>query len=177
MDPRRKINRPSRKKLKNGSKKIQVRVRLNLWKILVGFIIFLFFFPVLLSLFEVGSSSQKLNIGQALTDIKEGKVREVSVTDNKLILTYKDDSVKLTTKESQDSLFSILEKAKIDPTSIKYTVVDQSISKALTDILGIIIPVLVMAGLFFFIIRSQSKGAQDIFSFGRSRAKLFAKTA
>jgi len=32
-----------------------------------------------------------------------------------------------------------------------------------------------MAAFFFFILRAQNKGAQDIFSFGRSRAKLFAK--
>src|SRR3989344_3180459 len=32
-----------------------------------------------------------------------------------------------------------------------------------------------MAAFFFFILRAQSRGAQDIFSFGRSRARLFAK--
>jgi ATP-dependent metalloprotease FtsH len=32
-----------------------------------------------------------------------------------------------------------------------------------------------MAGVFYFIYKSQSRGVQDIFSFGRSKAKLFAK--
>jgi cell division protease FtsH len=37
------------------------------------------------------------------------------------------------------------------------------------------LPLLVMGGLFYYFMRAQSKGANDIFSFGRSRAKIFAK--
>jgi cell division protease FtsH len=175
MEPIKNINKTKGGSPKGNSKKIQVKIKLNLWKIIIGVIIFLFFLPALLSLFEVGNANQKLDTGQALTDIKEGKVKEVSVTDNKLILTYKDSSIKTTTKEAQDSFYSLLDKAKIDPSTIKYQVVDQSLSKAVTDLLGILIPIIIMAGLFIFIMRSQSRGAQDIFSFGRSRAKLFAK--
>src|SRR5258706_15499058 len=32
-----------------------------------------------------------------------------------------------------------------------------------------------MAAFFYYILKSQNKGAQDIFPFGRSRAKIFAK--
>ncbi len=97
------------------------------------------------------------------------------VQDEKLILTYGDGSTKLATKESNESFADLLEKSKVDPTSINYTVVDQSISKVLGEILSVILPLGLMALFFFFIIRAQTKGAQDIFSFGRSKAKLFAK--
>ncbi|MBI4157590.1 ATP-dependent zinc metalloprotease FtsH, partial [Candidatus Woesebacteria bacterium] len=56
-----------------------------------------------------------------------------------------------------------------------YTIVDQTLTKAFGDILGTLLPIILMAALFFFIFRAQTKGAQDIFSFGRSKAKLFAK--
>src|SRR5690606_17785968 len=52
---------------------------------------------------------------------------------------------------------------------------DQSIARAFGEILSIVLPLGLMALFFFFIIRAQSRGAQDIFSFGRSKARLFAK--
>src|SRR3989344_4492853 len=33
----------------------------------------------------------------------------------------------------------------------------------------------ILVGFFFFVLRAQNRGAQDVFSFSRSRAKLFAK--
>jgi cell division protease FtsH len=68
-----------------------------------------------------------------------------------------------------------LEKSGIEPTSVNYDVVDQSVTKAIGNILSILLPIGLMAAFFFFIIKAQTKGAQDIFSFGRSKAKLFAK--
>ena len=110
-----------------------------------------------------------------LTDIKEGKISEVMVQNEKLLLTYTDGGVKIATKEQTESFTDLLTAADIDPTSVNYTVVDQSLTKAIGDILSVLLPIGLMAAFFFFIIRAQTKGAQDIFSFGRSRAKLFAK--
>jgi len=67
MEPKKKIKKEPNAKKPVGPKKFQVKIKLNLWKIIVGTIILLFFLPALLSLFEVGSSSQKLDIGQALS--------------------------------------------------------------------------------------------------------------
>ncbi|MBN1169071.1 ATP-dependent zinc metalloprotease FtsH, partial [Candidatus Woesebacteria bacterium] len=63
----------------------------------------------------------------------------------------------------------------IDPSEVNYTVTDQTLAKAIAEILSIVLPLGLMALFFFFIFRAQTKGAQDIFSFGRSRARLFAK--
>lgn len=160
---------------KNGKKKVELKVKINLWKILIAFMLFIFFAPFFLSIFEVANTSQKLDISQALGDIKDGKVKEVIVEDSKLVLTYQDGSIKTTTKESSDSLASLLEKVGKQPSDIKYSVVDQSLSKSLGNVLGIVLPVVLFGVIFFVILRAQNRSAQDIFSFGRSRAKLFAK--
>src|SRR3990167_4499708 len=182
MDPIKDIKKLAKKGLRpggsptrRGKKRVEFRLRINLWKVLIAFFLILFFAPFLVSVLEFQRTETKLDTSQALLDIKEGKVKEVLVQDSKLILTYKDDATKVTTKEGSESFAELLEKSEISPTSITYTVADQSLTKAVGEVLGILLPLILMAVFFFFIIRAQTKGAQDIFSFGRSRAKLFAK--
>lgn len=156
------------------SKRVEIRLKLSLSRIILAVIFFIFFFPFILSLFNFGGET-KVDTSQMLNDIKEGKIKEVSVQDDKLLLTYNDGSIKTATKESTESFADLLDKEKIEPSSVKYSVVDQSISKAVINVLGILLPVILMAALFYFLIRAQNRGAQDIFSFGRSKAKLFAR--
>jgi len=124
---------------------------------------------------DLQKTNGNVDTSQALIDIKGGKVKEVLVQNDKLILTYEDGSIKTATKESTESYAELIDKAELDPTVVKYTVADQTLTKAIGEIFSVLLPLGLMAVFFFFIIRAQSKGAQDIFSFGRSRAKLFAK--
>ncbi|HJX45826.1 MAG TPA: ATP-dependent zinc metalloprotease FtsH [Patescibacteria group bacterium] len=160
--------------LKNR-KKIELKVKFNLWKIILTAFIIVFFLPFIISFFELKRSDVKIDTSQAISDVKDGKVKQVEVQDNKLILTYNDGNTKISTKESTESFAELLSKDGIEPTSVNYNIVDQSLTKALGDVLGILLPIILMAVFFIFIIKAQNKGAQDIFSFGRSKAKLFAK--
>ncbi|KKQ73645.1 MAG: ATP-dependent zinc metalloprotease FtsH [Candidatus Woesebacteria bacterium GW2011_GWB1_38_5] len=160
---------------KNGKRKVELKVKINLWRIMIAFMLFLFFAPFILSIFEITNTNQKLDISQALADIKDEKVKEIIVQDSKLVLTYNNGDIKTTTKESSDSLSDLLDKIDKQPSDIKYSVVDQSLSKAFGEILGILLPVIIFGAIFFAVLRAQNRSAQDIFSFGRSKAKLFAK--
>lgn len=160
---------------KNNKKRVELRFKITLWKILIAFFIFLFFVPFILSMIELRGISEEIETSQALSDIKEGKVKEIVVQGDSLLMTYQDDSGKIATKEETESFSDLLDKSEINPSSINYTVDDQSLTKMFGELFSILLPVIVMAGLFFFLIRSQTKGASDIFSFGKSKAKLFAK--
>lgn len=160
---------------KKGKKRIEFRLRINLWKILIVTFLIIFFLPFILSLFELQGTNNNIGTSQALADIKEGKVEKILVQNEKLLLTYEGGEVRVATKEEGESFADLLEKSEISPTTINYTVVDQALTKALGEILSILLPLGLMAAFFFFIIRSQTKGAKDIFSFGKSKAKLFAK--
>jgi cell division protease FtsH len=162
---------------RNGktNKRFEFKMKINLWKVLIAFFLLIFFLPFILSIFQLQSTNQQLDTSQALKDVKEGKVKQVMVQGNKILLTYQDDSIKITSKEDTESFADLLSKSGVDPSSVNYTVADQSLTKAVGDIAGVVLPLALMGLFFFFIIRAQSKGAQDIFSFGRSKAKLFAK--
>lgn len=156
-------------------KKFQFKFKINIWTILLGVLFLLFLLPLFTSFSGINSVDEKVEISKALNDIKGEEVKKVEIQDNRVILTYQDDSQKYAIKEPNQSFADLLEKSDIDPSNVNYTVVDQSLTNVIGEILSILLPVGLMAAFFFFIIRSQSKGAQDIFSFGRSKAKLFSK--
>jgi cell division protease FtsH len=182
MDPIKKIKKikkPLKVKPKlpkgKGKKRVEVRLKLNLWKIMIVVFLIIFFAPFILSVIELRGVSEKIETSQALNDIKDENISEIEVQNEKLILTYKDGQTKIASKEENEKFADLLEKSGINPTDVNYDVIDQSLIKVLGEMVGILLPVILMAAFFFFIIRSQSKGAQDIFSFGRSKARLFAK--
>lgn len=161
--------------MEKKGKQVQLKVKIDIKKILLVLFILFFIVPFILSFFSAKGATGKVEISQAMNDIKAGNISNVSIDSDKITLTYKDNSVKYTVKESTESFTDLLDKYKIDPSTIKYTVADQTFSKVFGDILGVVLPIILFGVFFFFILRAQNKGAQDIFSFGRSKAKLFAK--
>jgi cell division protease FtsH len=160
---------------RQGKKQFQFKLKLNLWTIALTFLVIFFVIPAIIAAFQTVGNSSKEDVSQLLVDIKAGKVDKVSVDSTKLLVTYKDGSTKTSTKEDTESFSDLLKNSGIDPASVKYEVLDQSVAKVVGDVAGIFIPVILMIAFFYFILRAQNKGAQDIFSFGRSRAKIFAK--
>jgi cell division protease FtsH len=156
-------------------KKVEIKIKLNTGRIILIGVLLLFFLPPILGMVQSQIDGSQIELSQALQDINENKVKDVVIQDNKLILNYTDNKTKVTTKENGISFPDLLEKAKIEPSKVKYSVSDQAVSKAFGDMLSLVLPIILMAALFFFLFRSQARGAQDIFSFGRSKAKMFAK--
>ncbi len=159
--------------MKKKVKKIQIKI--TPLKVIAVLAILFFVIPLVTSAFSYFTDSTRLELTQAMSDIKEDKIEKIVVENDSLLLTYKDGSVKVSNKESNDSFLDVLEKYQIDPKKVNYTISDQTVAKAVGSVLSIVLPIILMAAFFFWLLKSQSRGAQDIFSFGRSRAKLFAK--
>jgi len=160
------------KPIKKYQFKFQINLRnLLIWLLVLG-IIFSFFisFPTTST-----PTGEEIPLSQALTEIKENKIKEVEVEEDKLTLISQDDKTFFSRKETQTSFTDILKTAGIDPATVNLTIKDVSLSKIWINILGGVLPFALMILFFFFIFR-QARGAQDsIFSFGRSKAQLFAK--
>lgn len=156
-------------------KKVEFRVKINLGRVVIGGFILLFLLPFIFTLFQGDFSADRIEVSQAVDDIRNDKVQKVDVSDDKFTLEYKDGSKKSTIREQGISFPELLDRSKIAPDKVEYGISDQSVTKMIGELVGILLPLVFMAALFFFLLRAQSKGAQDIFSFGRSKAKLFAK--
>lgn len=172
MDPSSLFQNKKDTKPKKG---VQLKLKVNLWTIALTLLVVFFVIPMIIAAIQVVGTNNSIEISQLLTDIKEGKVDKVQIESNKLLVNYKDGSIKISNKESSEGFATLLKNADIDPTSVKFIVADQSLSRTFGEIAGIVLPLLLMAAFFYYILRAQSKGAQDIFSFGRSKARIFAK--
>ncbi|KKT74413.1 MAG: ATP-dependent zinc metalloprotease FtsH [Microgenomates group bacterium GW2011_GWA2_44_7] len=140
------------------------------WGLIVLFIGSFFF-----SLKNLPPVGQEVSLTKALEDIKANKVKEVDITGDKLTLTYQDNTIAFSRKEENESFVKTLEASSIDPKSVKMVVKDQSLSRIWIELLGTLLPLGLMVVFFWFIFR-QARGSQDtLFSFGQSKAKLFAK--
>ncbi len=165
---------PPKRKL---PQKFELRLNLKPKNLILWLLISLVGLSFFFSLFSnLPQESEEIPLSQALIDVKEDKINEIIVEGDQLSLKYKDEEKTfISRKEPGQSITQIFENAQIDPTRVKVSIKDQSFSRLWVDILGTILPLVLMVVFFFFIIR-QARGAQDsIFSFGRSRAKLFAK--
>lgn len=156
-------------------KQVQVKLKLNLWTVALTILAVFFIVPVIIAGVQMAGSSNSVDISQLLNDVKENKVEKILIESNKLVVTYKDGTTKFSTKENMEGFSQILKDSGIDPSTVKFSIADQSLAKSLGEVAGIVLPLILMAGLFYYILRAQNRGAQDIFSFGRSRAKVFAK--
>jgi cell division protease FtsH len=162
---------------KRKIRKFEFRFNLSPKNLIVWLLVSLIGFSFLFSLLGgVPQETEEVPLSQALIDVKEDKVDQILVEGDRLVMTYKDEEKTfISRKEPGQSMTEVFENAGIDPTRVEVSVKDQSFSRLWVDILGTVLPLVLMAVFFFFIIR-QARGAQDsIFSFGRSKAKLFAK--
>ena len=158
-------------------RKFKFKLNLNPKNLIIWLLVSLIGFSFLFSLLgEIPPETEEISLSQVLIDVKEDKINQIAVEGDKLTLDYKDEEKIFTSrKEPGQSMTEIFENAGIDPTRVEVLIKDQSFSHLWVDILGTILPLALMAVFFLFIIR-QAKGAQDsIFSFGRSKARLFAK--
>ncbi|CAN5361734.1 ATP-dependent zinc metalloprotease FtsH [soil metagenome] len=164
--------------MKNDNPKLPekgIKVKINLVKVGIAILIFLTIAPFVLAFFQDKVQSSEIPLSQALTDLQSGKVDKVAVENDTLTFTYKTGKELTATKETNISFTEVLDRAHIDPSKVNYTVKDQTVSTAVGNIAGIVIPILIMGVIIYFLFRMQTRGASDIFSFGKSRAKLFAK--
>ena len=160
---------------KRPLKKI-VKVKVNLsWK---NF--FLYGFLVLFTLFLFMGFNQSMDTKKAvplstvIADVQAGKVTSIEVNDTKLTVIEKNQTL-LSTKELGSNIYTLFKDAGVPLDKTKISVKDDSGITNWINIASSVLLIVLMIGFFYFIFR-QARGAQEnIFSFGKSSAKLFNK--
>ena len=174
-EQKKKVNGGDKKKL--PIKGVIVQMRFDFQKLLWVVVVIL----MGLSLLELWNSgkkaSQEVQLSQALSDIKDGRIEKVEVFTNNLTLYYKNktDGVKTARKEEGVGMTELLDQAKVDPTSVNYQIMDQTWGQIIAGVLPSLIGTGVVILVLLYMFR-QARGAQDsVFSFGQSKARLFDK--
>ena len=138
--------------------------------IFIGFLAVLLFSPSL----QNGLGSDKRPISELISLLKQNKIQQITVSADTLEVQMKDGTKFISEKESDISFDQILANSDVDKTAIPdgiKVVHNMTLEQILSPLLMFGLPVL----LFFLIFRQMKSSSGDIFSFGRSRAKLFNK--
>jgi len=157
-------------------KVIKVRIKTSWKNILVYLFLFLFALFVFVGVNNNSSSGETKTIplSQVVSDVKTGKVTQIEVSDNKLVLTEGKNNLQ-SFKEPGANVYQIFKDAGVQLNKTQIIIKDETGLNNWLNIASSVLPIILMVAFFYFIFR-QARGAQEnIFSFGKSSAKLFSK--
>ena len=163
---------------KNNDRKIaQFKFNINIRNFFIIFFVILFLFYAYRSVMgEVKKVAPEKSITTIVKEAKDGKIQKIDLIDNKLLVYYKNDSLSISYKEVGETFIKTLKDAGVNPGTIDINIKDTQGAGSLSNIIGNILPTILMVAFFLFLFR-QAKGAQDsVFSFGQNRGKRFTKS-
>ena len=125
--------------------------------------------------------TEPLTINEVAQAVQNGEVSKISIAeDNRLTIVYQKDGVEKTSqKEPTSTLVEQLvglgvSPDKLLPQNVKIEVKAPSAWTGVLGSLAFILPVLVMAGVLWFIMRQAQGNNNAAMSFGKSRARMFS---
>jgi cell division protease FtsH len=126
------------------------------------------------------STTEPLTINEVAQDIQNGNVSKITIKeDNGLIIVYRDAGVEKTSQKEPTStlveqLLSLgVSPEKLQPENVKIEVKSPSQWNGVLGAMAYILPVIVMAGVLWFIFRQAQGSNNAAMSFGKSRARMF----
>lgn len=118
------------------------------------------------------SKTEEVSYTQFMIDAKDSKVKEVMVQGDELTVTPVTGEKYKIIAPRDDDMISQLREAKVNVTAKQ--VEGPSI---LSQIISTLLPILVIGGLIFFMMRQMSNGKNGMMSVGKSRARLQDESA
>jgi cell division protease FtsH len=160
---------------KKGKRMFELKFDLSLKNIIIGLFVLFFIFSIIGNAGGQSALLPNKPLSTLISDVKDKKVKSVLVEENKLNVTLNDGTKYQSINEPQSSFVQTLKDANVDPNLAAIEVKNNSMSQLWIGLLSNVLPLVLTVAFFLFIFR-QARGAQDnIFSFGKSGARIFNK--
>ncbi len=131
---------------------------------------------LILGVFPTNERLEEIPLSQLVADINDGKVEAVTVKNEGLEVTYKDESAVTSRKEDDIELTDTLVRMGVDPAALDQVDIQVETPNPLGEwvaILGSFLPFIFLAVIFFFLMRQAQGSNNQAMSFGKSRARMF----
>ena len=133
---------------------------------------------LIFSVFSGPGEDNEVDITTVAEDIKAGKVEKISIEDNEIGIEYSQTSTPAakSRKEEGVSLFKTFERLGVTPaqlSSINIEIVPPGAWGSFGAIAITVLPLLILGGLLFFMLRQAQGSNNQALSFGKSRARMF----
>ncbi len=148
----------------------------NLFKNFFFILIIFLTISYLFSLYSAkGTPVEKIGLEKLVQEINNEEVASITVKGDNLSIVLKDNRQQTAYKEPGESLSQLLRNYEVSPEKMTAVNVkiknDSTATIILTTVLPLLIPILVFAGLFYFIMRSAQGMNNRALSFGQTTAK------
>lgn len=139
----------------------------------VGIIILVFY-----SFRQQTTATDELAIGEVAQLIIDGNLNRVIVNEDELNLIYPDGSEGISYKEPDATFLQQLSELGVsaeylNPKNVMIEIKPPSVWFGVINVLGYILPFIMIAGLFWFVFRQARGGGNSAMNFGQSRARKF----
>ncbi len=137
----------------------------------VGIIILVFY-----SFRQQAVTTEDITIGQVAQEIKSGKLNRVIVNEDELELIYQDGTEGTAHKEPDATFVQQIRElgvtaAELNPENVIVEIKPPSTWFGVINVLGYILPFIMIAGLFWFVFRQARGGGSAAMNFGQSKAR------
>jgi len=119
---------------------------------------------------------EKISISKLAEQINNGQVSSIEVKNNKLSINLNDETLEEAVKESESSLSESLNNYGVDQEKLRNIKIEVQENSSTTVwagmILPFLLPFLLIAAFFWFMMKQAQKGNSQAMSFGSSRARM-----
>jgi cell division protease FtsH len=134
---------------------------------------------IVFSIFSGPRESNEVDLTTVAEDIKSGRIEKITVQEDEIIVAFRDPNqpVAKSRREQTDSVFQTFADLGVTEeqlNAIETEVVPPSPWNDWGTLALTILPLIVLGGLFFFMIRQAQGSNSQAMSFGKSRARMFA---
>jgi cell division protease FtsH len=149
-----------------------------------SFIIYILLFIAIITMVfftvnQQGNGNDEIPINRLAADIKNGLVEKIIEDDSRIEITYKNDDIKLSTKDPLTPLVDQLVAFGVTPQDLtaEDITLDVKLPSPFLGIVSIasyILPFVFLIGLFWFFFRQAQGSNNAAMSFGKSKARMFS---
>ena len=125
-----------------------------------------------------GEKGEPLYINQVAADLEAGKITRLIAKSSSVEVIYKDGTKREANIDSTESLVRQLRDLGVPPEDlapdkVKIDIKPPSSWMDIVTVLGYLLPVLLLAGMFWLFMRQSQGGGSGALSFGKARARMF----
>ncbi|MEA2007913.1 MAG: AAA family ATPase, partial [Chloroflexota bacterium] len=122
------------------------------------------------------AESETLTLGEIAAQIRSGEISKITINEDDLVVVYPDGHEATSQKEHTATLVEQLKELgvateELDPQNVTIEIKPPSAWFGVLNVLGYVLPFVMMAGLLWFVFRQARGGGNAAMSFGQSKAR------
>ncbi len=141
-----------------------------------GILIFILIIALYLTVSEAPKNTPDVSISDLAKSVSVGDVKKIEVAGEELTITYQNDEIKKSKKETESSLSQTLFNYGVKPEALGNTQIvvknESGFLFWLVNILPFLLPILFIVFFFWYLSRQVKGAGMQAFSFGQSKARI-----